>query len=219
MGSSPTDDFITIAGALKLGVVVEGELEEGASVSSSPLSLSGAQFGPVNGWVVSVVAVGASTEPPCPAVDARQSAHGLGMASVSMADTSEKLLLTMAEGKPDADAVFGVPVLDDAIGSLAEDLGGGIINADGGLVIEDVVVTPAANAALRPQPTDGLPEPPLSPVEPAVVERSGPGVLTDVGQPGCLVATPGVCSFATAVNPDRRADVELSFDPPTDGKQ
>ncbi|GAB2302439.1 hypothetical protein Dimus_036450 [Dionaea muscipula] len=203
-----------------------------------------------------------------------------------MADTSEKLPLTMAEAKPDADAVFGVPVLDDAVGSLAEDLGGGsvaasdvlcpatvlcplvscclasgggplgsafaecqllpnsvsyaddplmtdaecrvrsglvseagsrIIIVNGGLVSEEVVVTPAARAALRPQPTDGLRQPPLSLVEPAVVERSGPGVLTDVGQPGCGVATPGVCSFATVVHPDRRANVELSFDPPTDG--
>ncbi|GAB2302440.1 hypothetical protein Dimus_036451 [Dionaea muscipula] len=71
MGSSPTDDFTAIAGALKLGFAVEGELEEGASVISSPLSLSGAQFGPVNGGVVSVVAGGASIEPPRPAVDAR----------------------------------------------------------------------------------------------------------------------------------------------------
>ncbi|GAB2270718.1 hypothetical protein Dimus_005589 [Dionaea muscipula] len=207
-----------------------------------------------------------------------------------MADTSEKLPLTMAEAKPDADAVFGVPVLDDAVGSLAEDLGGGsmavgdvlcpttvlvrsysshvplmtesagcgrgsafaecqllpnsvsyaddllmtdaeyrvrsglvseagsrIIIVDGRLVSEEVVVTPAARAALRPKPTDGLRQPPLSPVEPPLVERSGPEVLIDVGQPGCGVATPGVCSFATAVNPDRRADVELSFDPPNDG--
>ncbi|GAB2270717.1 hypothetical protein Dimus_005588 [Dionaea muscipula] len=71
MGSSSTNDFTAIASALKFRFAVEGELEEGSSMSSSPLSLSGAQFGPVNGGVVSVVAGGASIEPPRPAVDAR----------------------------------------------------------------------------------------------------------------------------------------------------
>ncbi|GAB2302326.1 hypothetical protein Dimus_036340, partial [Dionaea muscipula] len=39
----------------------------------------------------------------------------------------------------------------------------------GGLVSEEEAVSPEAGAALRPQPTDGLRQPPLSPVEPALM--------------------------------------------------
>ncbi|GAB2281816.1 hypothetical protein Dimus_016381 [Dionaea muscipula] len=38
----------------------------------------------------------------------------------------------------------------------------------GGLVSEEEAVSPEAGAALRPQPTDGLRQPPLSPVEPTL---------------------------------------------------
>ncbi|GAB2299485.1 hypothetical protein Dimus_033552 [Dionaea muscipula] len=102
----------------------------------------------------------------------------------------------------------------DVIGSVESSR---VFVDDGGLVSEEILVTPVASAALRPQPADGLRQPPLSPVELVVVDRSGPGVFSAVGLPGCGVVTPGVSSFATVVNPDPQADVELSCDPPTDG--
>ncbi|GAB2278854.1 hypothetical protein Dimus_013528 [Dionaea muscipula] len=104
--------------------------------------------------------------------------------------------------------------LGDVIGCVE---GSRVFVDDGGLVSEEVLVTPVASAALRPQPADGPRQPPLSPVELVVVDRSGPGVSSAVGLPGGGVDTPGVRSFATVVNPDRRANVELSFDPPADG--
>ncbi|GAB2276076.1 hypothetical protein Dimus_010815 [Dionaea muscipula] len=61
---------------------------------------------------------------------------------------------------------------------------------DGGLVSEEDMVTPVARAAVRPQPTDGLRQPPASSVKPAVVVRSGLGVLSADGLPGSGVATP-----------------------------
>ncbi|GAB2301795.1 hypothetical protein Dimus_035820, partial [Dionaea muscipula] len=52
--------------------------------------------------------------------------------------------------------------------SLTVDGRDAIMNG-GGLVSEEVAVSPEAGAALRPQPTDGLRQPPLSPVEPALM--------------------------------------------------
>ncbi|GAB2281385.1 hypothetical protein Dimus_015981 [Dionaea muscipula] len=66
-------------------------------------------------------------------------------------------------------------------------------------------VRPVIREEVRPQPADGLGQPPRSTVEP-VVERA-------VG----IDQAPEHRSFATVVNPDRWADVELAFDPPHDG--
>ncbi|GAB2288109.1 hypothetical protein Dimus_022453, partial [Dionaea muscipula] len=88
-----------------------------------------------------------------------------------------------------------------------------------GFVREEVRVSPKAREALRPQPTDGLWQPPLSPVKP-VSERvekekgfhGGASVVPEVH--GGVQATR---SFAHVVYVDRRADVELSFIPLVDG--
>ncbi|GAB2268465.1 hypothetical protein Dimus_038720 [Dionaea muscipula] len=70
----------------------------------------------------------------------------------------------------------------------------------GGMVSEEVAVSPEAGAAMRPQPTDGLRQPPLSPVEPALMDGHEPSR-----------------TYAHVVLPDRRADVELCYCPPDDG--
>ncbi|GAB2286318.1 hypothetical protein Dimus_020735, partial [Dionaea muscipula] len=77
---------------------------------------------------------------------------------------------------------------------------------DGGSVSEEGRVLPVAREALRPQPTDGLQQPSLAPVEPASVV-AGRG-----GLDGCS----GGRSYAHVVRVDRRADVELSYLPPVD---
>ncbi|GAB2281337.1 hypothetical protein Dimus_015933 [Dionaea muscipula] len=85
----------------------------------------------------------------------------------------------------------------DSVCSLYVFGGGGLVSEDGSLlrvavggpVREEDVVLPAARAPLRPQPTDGLRQPPLPSVEPTEVIRSSPevghGVLSVAGQPGC----------------------------------
>ncbi|GAB2302766.1 hypothetical protein Dimus_036760, partial [Dionaea muscipula] len=78
---------------------------------------------------------------------------------------------------------------------------------DGGLVSEEARVSPVAREALRLQPTDGLRQPPSSPVVPVSGAEGG------VGKDG----TYGCRSFAHVVQADRRADVELSYLPPPDG--
>ncbi|GAB2294999.1 hypothetical protein Dimus_029187 [Dionaea muscipula] len=80
--------------------------------------------------------------------------------------------------------------------------GGG--HAEGGMVSEEARAPPVVREAMRPQPTDGLRQSPLPPVLPVSGADGGLGK-----------AVPR--SFATIVNPDRRADVELAFDPPLDG--
>ncbi|GAB2296365.1 hypothetical protein Dimus_030486, partial [Dionaea muscipula] len=88
-----------------------------------------------------------------------------------------------------------------------------------GFVREEVRVSSTARGALRPQPTDGLWQPPSSPVEPV-----SEGVEKDKGiHGGAFVAQEvhgGVQvsrSYDHVVHADRRADVELSFIPPADG--
>ncbi|GAB2276078.1 hypothetical protein Dimus_010817 [Dionaea muscipula] len=70
-----------------------------------------------------------------------------------------------------------------------------------GMVSEEVAVSPVVGVALRPQPTDGLRQPPLSPVGSALVIESEPGVLSgDAQAPVELVVVvqsgPGVLSAA-----------------------
>ncbi|GAB2276077.1 hypothetical protein Dimus_010816 [Dionaea muscipula] len=141
IGSSSADALADIDGALMMGEASDGELEEGVTVSSTPLSLSGASIGPVNGVLVNVAAVGVSTELPCLAVDGRQSVLGLGLASVNLADASEQLPLTMASAMSAVVDVYGGPVMEDALGggsvvgggfgSVDEALGGGSVAVGG----------------------------------------------------------------------------------------
>ncbi|GAB2271062.1 hypothetical protein Dimus_005912, partial [Dionaea muscipula] len=78
-----------------------------------------------------------------------------------------------------------------------------------GFVSEEVRVSPTAREALRPQPTDGLWQPPSSPMEP-VSEREEKEKVVYGGVQGSR-------TYAHVVHADRRADVELSFIPPVDG--
>ncbi|GAB2302714.1 hypothetical protein Dimus_036709 [Dionaea muscipula] len=113
----------------------------------------------------------------------------VGMSPVVLDDSSVDRVFQVHSVSPFADNVIdSICPLYDVVGSVE---GGRMFSDNGGLVSEVVLVTPAAIAALRPQPTDGLRQPPLSPVEPAVVARSGPGVLSAVGLPGCGAVTPG----------------------------
>ncbi|GAB2276075.1 hypothetical protein Dimus_010814 [Dionaea muscipula] len=110
------------------------------------------------------------------------------------------------------DARGGGSVVGGGSGSLDEALGGGSTAAGGvlcpatdqvmssssqvHLLTEPAVsggdlVTPVARAAVRPQPTDGLRQPPASPVEPAVADRSGHGVVSAVGLPGSVCVSAG----------------------------
>ncbi|GAB2303659.1 hypothetical protein Dimus_037643, partial [Dionaea muscipula] len=109
--------------------------------------------------------------------------------------------------------VCGDMVSEEGSGGLVREVDSSMIFHDGGgMVSEEVVVKPTARAALRPQPTDGLRQPPLLTVEPAVVVRSGLGELYAAGQPGCGVFNLGIRSFASVANP--RAATQLQH-PPT----
>ncbi|GAB2297587.1 hypothetical protein Dimus_031681 [Dionaea muscipula] len=100
------------------------------------------------------------------------------------------------------------PVAGDS-GPVAESLFCGIKGlGDGGLVSEEVRVTSVTREALRSQPTDGLRQPPSPPAVPVS------GVEGGVGMDG----TSGCRSYAHVVQVARRADVELSYIPPTDGR-
>ncbi|GAB2266113.1 hypothetical protein Dimus_001136 [Dionaea muscipula] len=99
-----------------------------------------------------------------------------------------------------ADSVdYAAPMLSHIDGTLIE----------GGMVSEEGLVSLAAREALRLSPTDGWRQPPLSPVEPAMVTMRG-GLMPGGGQASR--------SYAHVVHADRRADVELSFIPPADGE-
>ncbi|GAB2275954.1 hypothetical protein Dimus_010700, partial [Dionaea muscipula] len=94
------------------------------------------------------------------------------------------------------------------------------LTADG-LVSEEVRVPPSAwgGGAVRPQPTDGLWQPPSSPMEPvsASVEKDK-GIHGGVfGATEVRGGAQASRSYAHVVHADRRADVELSFIPPADG--
>ncbi|GAB2302469.1 hypothetical protein Dimus_036479, partial [Dionaea muscipula] len=90
-----------------------------------------------------------------------------------------------------------------------------VATIDDGFMREEVRVPPTARGALRPQPTDGLWQPPSSPVE-LVSER----VEKDMGTHGGASVSQQVLrgvqasrSYAHVVHADRRADVKLSFIP------
>ncbi|GAB2302713.1 hypothetical protein Dimus_036708 [Dionaea muscipula] len=103
----------------------------------------------------------------------------VGMSPVVLDDSSVDRVFQVHSVSPFADNVIdSICPLYDVVGSVE---GGRMFSDNGGLVSEVVLVTPAAIAALRPQPTDGLRQPPLSPMEPAMVARSGPRVLSAVG--------------------------------------
>ncbi|GAB2296344.1 hypothetical protein Dimus_030467 [Dionaea muscipula] len=99
-------------------------------------------------------------------------------------------------------------VLDSLVGSCAV-----------GCVREEVRVPQMSEEALRPQPTDGLWQPPSTSVGP-VSERveKEKGILGDAcvaqeGRGGVQASR----TYAHGVHADRRADLELSFIPPVDG--
>ncbi|GAB2302322.1 hypothetical protein Dimus_036336, partial [Dionaea muscipula] len=100
-----------------------------------------------------------------------------------------------------------MPVADPRCASLSPLLGGSVSQVGVGLVSEEVRVLPMAREALRPQPTDGLRQPPSSSMKPVI------GVEGGVGQDDRC----GGRSYAHVVQVDRRADVELSYLPPGDG--
>ncbi|GAB2278641.1 hypothetical protein Dimus_013318 [Dionaea muscipula] len=101
----------------------------------------------------------------------------------------------------------------------------------GGMVSEEGLVSLTAREALRPPPTDGRRQPPLLPVEPAMmIGRGGLGLGAGGGLPlgggglDNVVRMGGDGGggqssriYAHVVLPDRRADVELSYCPPADG--
>ncbi|GAB2275920.1 hypothetical protein Dimus_010666 [Dionaea muscipula] len=88
-----------------------------------------------------------------------------------------------------------------------------------GCVREEVRVPQMAGEALRPQPTDGLWQPPSTSVEP-VSERveKEKGILGDayVAQEG-RGGVQACRTYVHVVHANRKADVELSFIPPVDG--
>ncbi|GAB2286266.1 hypothetical protein Dimus_020685 [Dionaea muscipula] len=97
-------------------------------------------------------------------------------------------------------AVFSnMPVADPYCSSVIPLLGVGLVSEEGR-------VLPTTKEALRPQPTDGLRQPPSSSVKPVI------GVEGGVGQDGRC----GGRSYAYVVQVDRRADVELSYLTPVD---
>ncbi|GAB2299468.1 hypothetical protein Dimus_033536 [Dionaea muscipula] len=92
-------------------------------------------------------------------------------------------------------------------------------NGGDGLVRGEVRVLPAAREALRPQPTDGLWQPPFSAMEP-VSEREKLEKVVHGGVSVVQVVPRGVQasrSYAHVVHEVRRADVELTFIPSVDG--
>ncbi|GAB2268453.1 hypothetical protein Dimus_003411 [Dionaea muscipula] len=80
------------------------------------------------------------------------------------------LSIVCPSSRPDS-VDFAVPLLSNVDGTMIE----------GGMVSEEGLASLAARAALRPSPTDGRRQPPLSPVEPAMVPLSG-GLMPGGGQ-------------------------------------
>ncbi|GAB2301792.1 hypothetical protein Dimus_035817 [Dionaea muscipula] len=93
-----------------------------------------------------------------------------------------------------------MPVADPYCSSVTPLLGN-VGMGIGGLVREEARVSPVAREALRTQPTDGLRQPPSSPVVPVSGAEGGVG-LDDIS---------GGRSYARVVHADRQTDVELRF--------
>ncbi|GAB2303160.1 hypothetical protein Dimus_037156 [Dionaea muscipula] len=89
-------------------------------------------------------------------------------------------------------------VVDDLSPSLC---GGGLVLGHGGPVSEEVRVTPAAREALRSQPTDGLRQPPSSPVLPVSGAEGGVGMD---GKSGCRSCVDRSTHFCLIVMVGRR---------------
>ncbi|GAB2290415.1 hypothetical protein Dimus_024693 [Dionaea muscipula] len=108
-----------------------------------------------------------------------------------------------------AAAVYSCGFIHPVLGGSV--LRGSVGLGDGGSVSEEVWFTPTAREALRLQPIDGLRQPPSS----SAVPESGVAPVVPVR--GVDGGGGKVRSFATVVSPDRRADVEISFDSSVDG--
>ncbi|GAB2278874.1 hypothetical protein Dimus_013548, partial [Dionaea muscipula] len=157
------------------------------------------------------------------------------VASISKAGVVQPMSVFGRDGVASLIGLCGQPFSYSVMSCCPDECGSEAKESGEGLVSKEDAAPPVTGAALRPQPTDGLQQPPLALVEPALVVGQGPGVRPSnaegplsrvsevVGVEGGVAGSSGMSrTYAhvvhpDVVHPDRRADVELHYLPPADG--